>query len=59
MAKRVASKSRAPRRPYVRFTRWRRAHFFRVPEETGHAQMAAAAEADRRLDGRRTEMGHD
>jgi hypothetical protein len=27
----------------VRFTRWRRAHFFRVLEETGHAQMAAAA----------------
>lgn len=35
--------SRAPRRRYVRFTRWRRAHFFRVLEETGHAQMAAAA----------------
>jgi hypothetical protein len=33
----------ASRRPYVRFTRWRRAHFFRVLEETGHAQMAAEA----------------
>lgn len=33
----------SPRRPYVRFTRWRRAHFFRVLEETGHVQMAAAA----------------
>jgi hypothetical protein len=33
----------SPRRPYVRFTRWRRAHFFRVLEETGHAQMAAEA----------------
>jgi molybdenum-dependent DNA-binding transcriptional regulator ModE len=27
----------------VRFTRWRRAHFFRVLEETGHVQMAAEA----------------
>jgi hypothetical protein len=27
----------------VRFTRWRRAHFFRVLEATGHAQMAAEA----------------
>jgi hypothetical protein len=27
----------------VRFTRWRRAHFFRVLEGTGHAQMAAEA----------------
>lgn len=36
-------KSLSPRRRYVRFTRWRRAHFFRVLEETGHAQMAAAA----------------
>ena len=34
---------RAPRRRYVRFTRWRRAHFFRVLAETGHAQMAAEA----------------
>lgn len=33
----------SPRRPYVRFTRWRRAHFFRVLEETGHVQMAAEA----------------
>lgn len=32
-----------PRRRYVRFTRWRRAHFFRVLEETGHVQMAAEA----------------
>ncbi|HYG46594.1 MAG TPA: hypothetical protein VD846_01505 [Allosphingosinicella sp.] len=31
------------RRRYVRFTRWRRAHFFRVLEETGHVQMAAEA----------------
>ncbi|HEX8224956.1 MAG TPA: hypothetical protein VF605_14140 [Allosphingosinicella sp.] len=36
-------KTAAPRRRYVRFTRWRRAHFFRVLEETGHAQMAAEA----------------
>ena len=43
MAKRVDSRTRAPRRRYVRFTRWRRAHFFRVLAETGHAQMAAAA----------------
>ena len=37
---------RAParqRRPYVRFTRWRRRHFFRVLEETGHVEMAAEA----------------
>src|SRR5687767_1518127 len=33
----------SPRRTYVRFTRWRRAHFFRVLEETGHVQMAAEA----------------
>jgi hypothetical protein len=39
----VSRKTGAPRRRYVRFTRWRRAHFFRVLEETGHAQMAAAA----------------
>lgn len=32
-----------PPRPYVRFTRWRRAHFFQVLEETGHVQMATAA----------------
>ncbi len=31
------------RRNYVRFTRWRRRHFFRVLEETGHVQMAAEA----------------
>ncbi|HEX8480890.1 MAG TPA: hypothetical protein VF650_03195 [Allosphingosinicella sp.] len=36
-------KPASPRRRYVRFTRWRRAHFFRVLEETGHVQMAAAA----------------
>lgn len=36
-------KTGGARRRYVRFTRWRRAHFFRVLEETGHAQMAAAA----------------
>lgn len=34
---------RASRRRYVRFTQWRRGHFFRVMEETGHAQMAAEA----------------
>ena len=39
----MSRKSATPRRRYVRFTRWRRAHFFRVLEETGHAQMAAAA----------------
>ena len=39
----MGRKKGAPRRRYVRFTRWRRAHFFRVLEETGHAQMAAAA----------------
>lgn len=39
----VSGKTAAPRRRYVRFTRWRRAHFFRVLEETGHAQMAAEA----------------
>lgn len=33
----------ASRRRYVRFTRWRRAHFFRVLEETGHVQMATEA----------------
>jgi hypothetical protein len=43
MARGANSKAKAPRRRYVRFTRWRRAHFFRVLEETGHAQMAAAA----------------
>jgi hypothetical protein len=43
MARDSTGKARAPRRPYVRFTRWRRAHFFRVLGETGHAQMAAAA----------------
>ena len=32
-----------PRRRYVRFTRWRRARFFRVLGETGHVQMAAEA----------------
>ena len=31
------------RRRYVRFTRWRRGHFFRVLGETGHVRMAAAA----------------
>ncbi|HEX8238341.1 MAG TPA: hypothetical protein VF574_01220 [Allosphingosinicella sp.] len=36
-------KSPSPRRSYVRFTRWRRAHFFRVLEETGHVQMAVEA----------------
>jgi len=36
-------KPASPRRLYVRFTRWRRAHFFRVLEETGHVQMAAEA----------------
>jgi hypothetical protein len=40
---RDSSRAKPPRRRYVRFTRWRRAHFFRVLEETGHAQMAAAA----------------
>jgi molybdenum-dependent DNA-binding transcriptional regulator ModE len=39
----MTRKSPSPRRPYVRFTRWRRAHFFRVLEETGHVQMAAEA----------------
>lgn len=39
----MTRKSTTPRRPYVRFTRWRRAHFFRVLEETGHVQMAAEA----------------
>ena len=39
----MARKSPSPRRSYVRFTRWRRARFFRVLEETGHAQMAAEA----------------
>lgn len=41
MARNAIRKTGAPRRRYVRFTRWRRAHFFRVLEETGHAQMAA------------------
>ena len=36
-------RTKTPRRRYVRFTRWRRAHFFRVLGETGHAQMAAEA----------------
>ncbi|HEX8621140.1 MAG TPA: hypothetical protein VF718_04150 [Allosphingosinicella sp.] len=39
----MSRESATLRRRYVRFTRWRRAHFFRVLEETGHAQMAAAA----------------
>jgi hypothetical protein len=39
----MTCKSPSARRPYVRFTRWRRAHFFRVLEETGHVQMAAEA----------------
>src|SRR5829696_7784807 len=39
----VKREAAARRRRYVRFTRWRRSHFFRVLEETGHAQMAAAA----------------
>jgi hypothetical protein len=39
----MARKPASPRRRYVRFTRWRRAHFFRVLEETGHVQMAAEA----------------
>lgn len=39
----MSRKPPTPRRRYVRFTRWRRAHFFRVLAETGHAQMAAAA----------------
>ncbi len=39
----VNGKTARPRRRYVRFTRWRRAHFFRVLEETGHAAMAADA----------------
>ena len=39
----MARKPAAPRRRYVRFTRWRRAHFFRVLGETGHVQMAADA----------------
>ena len=39
----MTRKSPSPRRRYVRFTRWRRAHFFRVLEETGHVQMAAEA----------------
>jgi hypothetical protein len=39
----MARKPATPRRRYVRFTRWRRAHFFRVLEETGHVQMAAEA----------------
>ena len=39
----MSRKPASPRRRYVRFTRWRRAHFFRVLEETGHAQMAAEA----------------
>jgi hypothetical protein len=33
----------AASRRYLRFTRWRRAHFFRVLAEAGHVQMAAAA----------------
>ncbi len=41
--RKMTRKPATPRRPYVRFTRWRRAHFFRVLEETGHVQMAAAA----------------
>jgi hypothetical protein len=32
-----------PKRRYVRFTRWRRAAFFRVLAETGHAGVAAEA----------------
>lgn len=36
-------KRRSGARRYVRFTRWRRAHFFRVLGETGHVQMAAVA----------------
>lgn len=39
----MSRKSASPRRSYVRFTRWRRGHFFRVLEEAGHAQMAADA----------------
>jgi molybdenum-dependent DNA-binding transcriptional regulator ModE len=39
----MSPKSPSPRRRYVRFTRWRQAHFFRVLEETGHVQMAAEA----------------
>ena len=39
----MSRKPAGPRRRYVRFTRWRRAHFFRVLAETGHAQMAAEA----------------
>jgi hypothetical protein len=39
----MSRKPASPRRRYVRFTRWRRAHFFRVLEETGHVQMAAEA----------------
>ncbi|MGZ8285101.1 MAG: hypothetical protein ACXW27_15370 [Allosphingosinicella sp.] len=39
----MTRKPATPRRPYVRFTRWRRAHVFRVLEETGHVQMAAEA----------------
>lgn len=39
----MARKPATPRRPYIRFTRWRRAHFFRVLEETGHVQMAVEA----------------
>ena len=34
---------RGGKRRYVRFTRWRRARFFRVLGETGHVQMAAEA----------------
>ncbi|HEX8381187.1 MAG TPA: hypothetical protein VF619_11650 [Allosphingosinicella sp.] len=39
----MSRKPPSHRRRYVRFTRWRRAHFFRVLEETGHVQMAAEA----------------
>jgi len=39
----MGKRKAAPRGRYVRFTRWRRAHFFRVLEETGHVQMAAEA----------------
>jgi hypothetical protein len=43
MSRNGKRKAGPPRHRYVRFTRWRRAHFFRVLEETGHVQMAVEA----------------
>lgn len=43
MSRNGKRKAGPPRRLYLRFTRWRRAHFFRVLEETGHVQMATEA----------------